>query len=147
MLKVTFKEPEKFYRDVDVYFNNQYEDIWLEDPIVSQIIKDIDKSDLISVNAVHSPILGIIPITRISGGAKALILMLKTERIIWGTACGDNCADWIVKISTMKDITLFFEHPMHFNCAINGICLDNQRVIKNNNDFMCCYLESKGFDV
>ena len=77
MLYVTFKQPENFNRDVDVYFNNRYENEWLEDPVVKQIVRDIDHSEILSNRAVESAVLGIIPITRISGGAKALILMLK----------------------------------------------------------------------
>ena len=68
MLYITFKQPENFNRDVDVYFNNRYEDEWLEDPVVKQIVRDIDHSEILSNRAVESPVLGIIPLTRISGG-------------------------------------------------------------------------------
>ncbi|MCI7491794.1 MAG: DUF4869 domain-containing protein [Lachnobacterium sp.] len=146
MLYITFNEPENFNRDIDVYFNNRYQKEWLQDHLVEDIIHDIDNSRLLSNYAVESPILGIIPLTRISGGAKALILMLKTDRVIWGTACGDNCAKWIDKISRIKDITLFFEHPMTFDCPLNGVCIDNNRAIRNSDDFMDCYLASRGFD-
>lgn len=146
MLYITFNEPENFNRDIDVYFNNRYQKEWLQDHLVKDIIHDIDNSCLLSNYAVESPILGIIPLTRISGGAKALILMLKTDRVIWGTACGDNCAKWIDKISRIKDITLFFEHPMTFDCPLNGVCIDNNRAIRNSDDFMDCYLASRGFD-
>lgn len=98
MLYVTFEEPENFNRDVDVYFNNRYEKEWLQDPLVKEMVRDVDKSEILSNYAVESPVLGIIPVTRISGGVKALILMLKTDRVIWGTACGDNCAVWIDKL-------------------------------------------------
>lgn len=113
---------------------------------MKQIIKDIDHSELLSNYAVKSPVRGIIPLIWISGGAKALILMLKTERVIWGTACGDNCAGWIDKISRLKDITLFYEYPMKFECELDAICIDNGRKIKNGDDFMDCYLASRGFD-
>lgn len=146
MLYITFNEPENFNRDIDVYFNNRYQKEWLQDHLVEDIIHDIDNSRLLSNYAVESPILGIIPLTRISGGAKALILMLKTDRVIWGTACGDNCAKWIDKISRIKDITLFFEHPMTFDCPLNGVCIDNNRAIRNSDDFMDCYLASRGVD-
>ena len=146
MLYITFNEPENFNRDIDVYFNNRYQKEWLQDHLVEDIIHDIDNSRLLSNYAVESPILGIIPLTRISGGAKALILILKTDRVIWGTACGDNCAKWIDKISRIKDITLFFEHPMTFDCPLNGVCIDNNRAIRNSDDFMDCYLASRGFD-
>lgn len=146
MFYVTFHEPNNFNRDVDVYFNNRYQKEWLQDPLVKDIIQDIDHSELLSNYAVESPVLGIIPLTRISGSAKALILMLKTDRVIWGTACGDSCAKWIDKISRMKDITLFYEHPMKFDCELDAVCIDNNRKIKNSDDFMDCYLASKGFD-
>lgn len=145
MLFVTFKEPPNFNRDVKFYFNNRYQQEWLKDPLVVQMIKDIDKSDLLENGVVISPIFGAIPITKISGGTKALILMLKTDRIIWGSACGDNCADWIVRISEMKDITLFYEHPMKFSGPLNGKCIDTGKVIKDYGDYLDCYLESKGY--
>lgn len=146
MFYVTFETPENFNRDVDVYFNNRYQKEWLQDPIVVSIIKDVDKSDLLPNGVVISPVFGAIPITRISGGAKALILMLKVDRIWYGTACGDNCSDWIIKISEMRDITLYFEHPMEFSREFNAVCIDNGRIIHNNLDFSNCYLHSKGFD-
>ena len=60
--------------------------------------------------------------------------------------CGDNCAKWIDKISRINDITLFFEHPTTFDCPLNGVCIDNNRAIRNSDDFMDCYLASRGFD-
>lgn len=48
------------------------------------------------------------------GGVKALILMLKTDEEIWATACGDNCAKWIIKIAEMKELTICLEHFMSF---------------------------------
>ena len=52
--------------------------------------------------------------TMISGGVKALILMLKEDFIIWGTACGDNCSKWIIEIAKQKDFTICLEHVMNF---------------------------------
>ncbi len=43
MLYVTFQQPENFNRNVDVYFNNRYEDEWLEDPVVKQIVRRSNK--------------------------------------------------------------------------------------------------------
>lgn len=145
MLYVTFREPKNFNRDVDIYFNNRYKMEWFSDSNVIQIVKDIDKSDLLSNGTVISPVFGPIPVTKISGGAKALILMLKEDRIIWGTACGDNCSLWVARISKIKDITLFFEHPMRFDCELDGICIDTGKIIANNYDFMEAYLASRGY--
>ena len=146
MLKITFNEPPNFNRDVDVYFDNRYKLDWFSDSEVIQIVKDIDKSELLPNGSVISPIFGIMPVTKISGGAKALILMLKEDRIIWGTACGDNCSNWIGRISKEKDVTLFFEHPMEFTCELDGICLDTGALIKNNADFLEAWLFHRGYN-
>ena len=144
MLKVTFKDPGDSVRDTQRVFEDNYSSEWLHDQQVQQIIKEINHATVSGEKIIGQ--YGEIEPERLSHGVQALILMLKTDRIIWGTACGDNCADWINKISRMKDITLFYEHPMEFKCELNGVCIDTNKPIHNNDDFMRCYLESKGFE-
>lgn len=43
MLNVKFGFDEKCIRDIDFYFENVYEDEWLEDNLVKQMILDIDQ--------------------------------------------------------------------------------------------------------
>ena len=106
MLYITFKENESVITNVDMFFDNNYEPEWLLDPFVKKIIHDIDKSDVLSENVISSPVFGSIPPRMLSGGTKALILMLKENKVIWATACGDNCAKWIIEISKLRDITI-----------------------------------------
>lgn len=42
MLNILFREDEREIRYTDSYFNNNYQDEWLEDDLVKQLIKDID---------------------------------------------------------------------------------------------------------
>ena len=86
---------------------------------------------MIGAHLIESPVLGPISSKELSGGVKTLILMAldDKEQIFNASACGDNCAKWIDKISRIKDITLFFEHPMTFDCPLNGVCIDNNRAI------------------
>mgnify|MGYP002769844343 FL=1 len=70
MLNILFREDEREIRYTDSYFNNNYQDEWFEDDLVKQIIKDIDLSDVLNAQIVISPVLGAIPVTQISGGAK-----------------------------------------------------------------------------
>lgn len=72
------------------------------------MIKDIDKSEVISAHLVQSPVLGAIPVKDISGGVKTLILMAfdKSGKIFNASACGDNCAKWIAKLGRKKDLIL-----------------------------------------
>jgi len=115
MLYILFREDPEEVRYTDSYFNNHYQDEWFEDSIVRQIIKDIDSSEVIDRQIVMSPVLGAIPVTQISGGAKAVILMLKIPKLlIHGNSCGDNCALWISKIGEMQDIYVHLTYPMRF---------------------------------
>ena len=44
--------------DAPRYFDNVWEDEWLEDPLVKQMIKDVDNSEVISPHLIESPVLG-----------------------------------------------------------------------------------------
>ena len=80
------------------------------------MIKDIDKSEVIGAHLIDSPVLGAISPETLSGGVKTLILMAfdDTGRIFNGTACGDNCAKWILKIAEQKDLTITLHNIMDF---------------------------------
>ena len=79
------------------------------------MIKDIDKSEVIGPKVIDSPFLGSIPVERLSGGVKTLILMNNdSEHIFNASACGDNCAKWILKIAEKKDLTIRLGYLMNF---------------------------------
>ena len=147
MLKITFTKPENLSRDMDAYFDCRYDMEWFRDPMVKAMVKDVDLSDLLDNGTTMSPVLGPIPVTQISGGVKTLILALKTDIMIWGTAMGDNCSTWLAKISKIKDVDICFEHPMEFTTDLDAICVDTGRIIKTPKDFMFAYLHSEGFPV
>lgn len=49
---------------------------------------------------VKSPVLGLISVREISGGAKALIIMNSDDSVISNAnSCGDNCAEFIAYLS------------------------------------------------
>ena len=80
------------------------------------MIKDVDKSEVISPHLIQSPVLGPISVKEISGGVKTLILMAfdQTGKVFNASACGDNCAKWILKIGTQKNLTINLRHIMDF---------------------------------
>ena len=80
------------------------------------MIKDVDKSDVVGPHLIESPVLGPIPVKSISGGVKTLILLAFDEsgKVFNASACGDNCAKWILMISKEKDITINLRHVMDF---------------------------------
>jgi hypothetical protein len=121
MLKIIFGDVEEAVYHPPTYFDNRYEDEWITASLSVQMIKDIDKSDVVSAHLIQSPVLGSISVKDISGGVKTLILMAfdTSGRIFNASACGDNCAKWIVKLGEDKDLTINLHHVMDFSGIAN----------------------------
>ena len=99
MLTIVYGEVDGAINDPDTYFNHTYSQKWFEDPFVKEMIRAVDKSEVLSSHAIESPVLGIIPTSKLSGGVKALILVYKKpELLIDCTACGENCANGFLKL-------------------------------------------------
>ena len=116
MLSVYLGELEPVIYHPPTYFDNQYEDEWITDPLTVEMIKDVDKSEVIGPHLIESPVLGPISVKEISGGVKTLILMAFDDsgRIFNASACGNNCAKWILEIGKRKDLTINLRHIMNF---------------------------------
>ena len=116
MLHIIFGSSENEIFNPPVYFDNQFEDEWITDELSKRMIKDVDRSAVIGPHLIESPFLGPIPPERLSGGVKTLILMAFDDsgNIFNATACGDNCAKWIVEIADSKDLTITLHNIMSF---------------------------------
>ncbi|SFO07105.1 protein of unknown function [Pseudobutyrivibrio sp. UC1225] len=128
MLKIYFGDytGKNYINNPDLFFDNTYSDEWLESDLAKEIVKDIDKSELVGPNLVVSPFLGSISINRISGGAKTLIqIAFDDEHVYNASACGDNCAEWLLKIGNSKDVLVRLGHMMHFPCEKFDIKIEN----------------------
>ena len=108
MLNIYLGEMEGAVYHPPVYFDNRYEDEWLAEPLATEMVKDVDKSEIISPHLVQSPVLGPISVKELSGGVKTLMLMAfdKSGKVFNASACGDNCAKWILKIAEGKELTI-----------------------------------------
>lgn len=116
MLSVYLGEMEQAIYYPPAYFDNQYEDEWITDKLSIEMIRDVDKSEVIGPHLIESPVLGPISIKEISGGVKTLMLLAfdQSGRVFNASACGDNCAKWILKIGREKDLTINLRHLMDF---------------------------------
>lgn len=113
------------------YFDLNWEDEWIIDPFVKEMIKDVDKSEVIGPHLIESPVLGPIPPTTLSGGVKVLILMLKDDSYIYNLSnCGDNCAKWALKIAEKKDITVYLHHIMDFEGDYEIKIMNTDNIVK-----------------
>lgn len=141
MLKITFKEPEGLIRFTSKYFDSWRDKEWFDDPFVREMVLDVDKTEIKGPNLAISPVFGAIPPEKISGGTKALIMAWKTDWIINGSSCGDNCAKWLVEIGKRKDILIYLGHPMRFPDVFEAVCVDNGKSIHSYIDFLNEYIE------
>lgn len=145
MLCIIFGEiPEdmekKYVYNTSMYFDNTYLDNWLTDDLSVKMIKSVDKAVVLSPNAVDSKALGVIPVTKISGGLKTLLLLRHDDtKIFNASTCGDNCAKWILRIAkeSKKDIVINLRHVMDFGDKPFEIkILNNGKTVHNIQEYV-----------
>ena len=126
MLNVYFGNmPEAIYNTA-VFFKNDYEDEWITDPFVKEMILEVDHSEVLDSGVIDSPVLGKIPPLNLSGGVKTLILVLfEPGKVFNASTCGDNCAKWLLKIAAKEDRTVNLRHIMDFGENPFEICILN----------------------
>jgi len=106
LLSIFFGYDENAVLSVDTYFNNTYDEAWLDDPFVREIIRTVDGSKVQDRQCILSEVLGQIPPERLSGGTKTLILMYEEEGFYTDLiVCGANCEDLILDMAQKKDIS------------------------------------------
>ena len=134
MLNVYLGDYKNEIYNPPLYFINQYEDEWLETDLAKKMIKDIDKSELVGPHLIQSPVLGPISPRELSGGVKTLLLLAFDEsgKVFNATACGDNCAKWILEIAKKKDLTISLHYSMNFGDGEYKIKILNDGVIVHN---------------
>ena len=138
MLNVYFGDmPDAIY-NTNVYFNNTYKDSWITNPLSKEMIKAVDKSDVIDEKTISSPVFGNMSPKKLSGGVKTLLLIANDpNKIFNASTCGDNCAEWILKIAKMKEerhqkVVINLRHLMDFGDGQFKIKVVNTNKIVTN---------------
>lgn len=136
MLNVTFGDmfnTENYIYDTALYFDNVFQDKWITSDLGKAIIKDIDKSEVVSAHVIESPVLGAITPTELSGGVKTLLLMaFDNSKIFNASTCGNNCAKWILKLGQDKKLLINLRHVMDFGSDDFKIKVTNTDKIVHN---------------
>lgn len=115
MLNIFYGNMPRAVYNTESYFKYDYEDKWIIDPFVEEMILDVDKSKVLDSGVIDSPVLGKIPPTGLSGGVKTLILVkFEKDKIFNASTCGDNCAKWLLKIAESENRTINLLHLMDF---------------------------------
>ena len=133
MLSVYYGDmPEAIYNTA-VYFQNTYQDRWITKPLSVEMIKDVDKSDVIGPNLIQSPYLGSISPLQLSGGVKTLMLIDNDRKHVFNAStCGDNCAKWILKMAEKRKVVINLRHLMDFGPGEFKIKVLNNGVTARN---------------
>lgn len=138
MLSIYFGEmPDAIYNTA-VYFKNSYQDKWITAPLAVEMIKDVDRSDVVSASLIESPVLGAITPIQLSGGVKTLLLIANDkEHIFNASTCGDNCAKWILQIAQKRKVVINLRHLMDFGDEPFKIkVLNVNKIVKDMNELV-----------
>ena len=139
MLRIYLGNMDEAIYHPPTYFDNRYEDQWITEPLSVAMIKDVDKSDVVSARLIDSPVLGPISPKELSGGVKTLMLMAfdETGQVFHASACGDNCAKWILEIGKKKDLTINLRHIMEFGAGeFEAVILNTGQIIHDMGEFV-----------
>lgn len=136
MLKIYFGNNEKALRSGDGYFDNWLDDDCLETEFAKEVVRAIDKSELISKNLVQSPVIGAVPPKFLSGGTKSLLILRFSDVEMNITAFGENCYPYIIQISKEKDITICSNNAFRiFECGdLDSILILNDESFVHSDD-------------
>lgn len=138
MLNVYFGDMPGAIFNTALYFKNTYRDSWITNPLSVQMIKDVDKSDVVSESVIESPVLGSITPLALSGGVKTLMLVnFDRKHVFNASTCGDNCAKWLLKIAEKRRVVINLHHVMDFGKGPFKIkVLNNGKIVKNMDELL-----------
>jgi len=138
MLSVYYGDmPEAIYNPA-LFFKNSYSDDWITDELSKEMIRDVDKSEVIGPRIIDSPVLGGITPRELSGGVKTLICIYKRpDRVFNASACGDNCAKWLLEIGERQDVTINLRHLMDFGENVFSVkVLNTDQTVHNMDELL-----------
>lgn len=146
MINIKFGVLPDALQSGDGYFDNWLDEEVLETDFAKRVVREIDKSELVSKRLVQSPVLGSIPVSDISGGAKSLIILMFTDKIMELEALGDNCFPLLFEIGKQKDITLSMEaYRDLFGSGVSQVrLLNTDEVITSKEAFRTAYIKWLG---
>lgn len=144
MLKIWYYGGTDYMEDAPSYFDNVYEDEWIEDDFVKEMIADVDKSTVVSAHVIESPVFGAITPQGLSGGVKVLILMLKDDSFVYNMSnCGNSCAKWILKIAEQKDLTVYLQHILRFEGDFEIQIMNTGKIVHNTQEYVLALLDAE----
>lgn len=133
MLNIFFGKMDDAVYNTAVYFKNTYRDSWITNDLSVEMIRDVDKSEVVSASLIESPVLGSISPLMLSGGVKTLMLVrFDKDHVFNASTCGDNCAKWLLRIAEGRKVLVNLHHVMDFGKGEFKIRVANSGKIVRN---------------
>ena len=137
MLHIYFGKMQDAIYNTEVYFKNTYQEDWITDDFAREVIKGVDRSEVLDKQLIKSPVLGLIPPTFLSGSTKTLLLIKNCPDMVFNAStCGDNCAKYILKLAKERDVTINLYHIMRFGKRFKAKILNNGTVVEGMDQFL-----------
>lgn len=116
MLHILFQETKGAIFYPPTFFKRVRKAAWFRDPLVIEMVKDIDNVTVHGPSELVHPRLGELTIDDLSGGVKTLILlhMMSDTHLFDITACGENCTKWVAKMGREKELYVVLRYVMPF---------------------------------
>ena len=113
MLNIFYGDmPQAIYNPV-IFFKNTYTDEWIVDNLSRAMIQDVDRSTVL--------------------GPRVIDAIYKMPELVFNaSACGDNCAKWLLKIGSLQNVTINLRHLMDFGNEPFKIKILNANQIVHN---------------
>lgn len=126
--------------NVKKFFDFYKQKDWFANPFVREVIRGVDKSEIIEGEYIESPVFGGMSPDRLSSGAKALSLMkMCPEYVIYATRCGDNCIPYLIELAMDRDVTVLLHHcpafPKEFPEGFSVSFVESGVTVTNGEDF------------
>lgn len=133
MLNIFFGDMDEAIYNTAVYFKNTYDPKWFSQELTREMIRDVDRSEVLDDLLIKSPVLGLISPESLSGGVKTLILVANNRQQVFNAStCGDNCAKWLLKIAEKRKVVINLRHLMDFGEEPFRIRVMNTGTIAHN---------------
>ena len=126
-----------------IYPGSKYFDACIDTAVITEdfsrkVIREIDKSDVVSENLIISSVIGPIPPNYLSGGVKTLMILYKEDKMVDIDSMGENCFPYIWMLAEEKDVKLSMESYRDLYQFGKGTVhiLNDDSFIDNGRDFM-----------
>ena len=141
MLKVWIGHNDKSLGTPRAYFDYIFDRSYLVSDFSKKVIREIDKSEVISKDLIQSSVLGPIPPSVLSNGVKTLLVAkyYSSDVTVNFATMGRNCLPYFFEIAMSQDVTACidcFYIPYSYGYKGDILILNDNSIVSNDTEFM-----------